>query len=151
MKLHLSMLTILFALAACATHPAQRDAERLVLYRAHAAAPVPSFHYFGRLNGWTPLGDSALVVWTRPGEAYLLELAGRCPYLDFASAISLGNQSGRVYARFDKVTVIGRGLNAFPCHIRQIQPVDVKAIKQAERDKRAVDQSSVGAWVSGAT
>ena len=145
MKRHLSMLALVLALAACVTNPAQRDAESLTLYRAHAAAPVPSFHYFGRLNGWTPLGDSALVVWTRPSEAYLLELAGRCTDLDFASAISLSNQFGRVYARFDKVTVVGRGLSAFPCHIRQIQPVDVKAVRQAERDKRSIDQSSAGA------
>ena len=145
MKRHLSMLGLMLGLAACATNPAQRDAERLSLYRAHAAAPVPSFHYFGHLNGWTPLGDRALVVWTRPSEAYLLELSGSCTDLDFASAISLSNQFGRVYARFDKVTVVGRGLSTFPCHIRQIQPVDVKAVRQAERDKRSLDQSSAGA------
>jgi hypothetical protein len=32
--------------------------------------------FFGSLNGWTELGDSALAVWTRPSEAYLLELRG---------------------------------------------------------------------------
>lgn len=145
MKRHLSLFALVLALAACATHPAQRDAQRLALYRAHAAAPVPSFHYFGSLNGWTPLGDSALVVWTRPNQAYLLELSGRCIDLDYASAISVSNQFGRVYARFDKVTVIGRNTNTFPCHIRQIQPLDVKAVKQAERDKRSAGQSSAGA------
>ena len=32
----------------------------------HTGAPVPSMQYFGSLNGWTELGDSALAVWTSP-------------------------------------------------------------------------------------
>lgn len=145
MKRHLSTLALLTWLAACASNPAQRDAERLKLYQDHAAAPVPSFQYFGRLDGWTPLGDTAVVVWTHPNEAYLLELSGRCTDLDFASAISLTNQSGRVYERFDKVMVIGSTAPRIPCPIAHIRPLDVKAIKQAEREKRKVDQSSDGA------
>ncbi|NUO77669.1 MAG: hypothetical protein HOQ32_16860 [Lysobacter sp.] len=126
----------LFAMSACATDPKMRDADRLALYRAHAGAPVPAFQYYGRLDGWTPLGDSALAVWTRPNQAYLLELQGRCSDLDFASAITVSNQAGRVYARFDKVMVLGQGALPFPCHIGQIRPLDVKAIKQAQRDRR---------------
>lgn len=69
MKRHLCMFAFVLALAGCATNPAPRDAERLALYRAHAAAPVQSFHYFGRLNGWAPLGEGALAVWARPNQA----------------------------------------------------------------------------------
>lgn len=127
----------LFAMSACATDPKMRDADRLALYRAHAGAPVPAFQYFGRLDGWTPLGDSALAVWTRPNQAYLLELQGRCPDLDFASAITVSNQAGRVYSRFDKVMVLSRSAIPFPCHIGSIRPLDVKAIKQAQRDMRS--------------
>jgi len=126
----------LLLLSACASNPRMDDAQRLALYRAHAAAPVDSFQYFGRIDGWTPLGDSALAVWTKPNQAYLLELQGRCPDLDFASAISVSNQMGRVHSRFDKVTVLGRQSIKMPCFIGRILPLDVKAIKQAQRDMR---------------
>ena len=54
--------------AACSNSgmPRATDAERLAFYEAHAGEPVRSFRMFGRLNGWTPLGNSAMVVWTRP-------------------------------------------------------------------------------------
>jgi hypothetical protein len=61
------------ALSACATG-GLRDAEKLDLYRAHAGDPVGSFNFFGRLNGWTPLGDSAVVltlrVWTNSPDLF---------------------------------------------------------------------------------
>ena len=47
-------------LTGCATDAGLREEQRLALYREHAGAPVSSFQYFGRLNGWTPLGDRAL-------------------------------------------------------------------------------------------
>ena len=125
------------SLAACATD-GMSDNERLALYRAHAAPPVQSFRYLNRIDGWTPLGDSAVAIWTRPNEAYLLEVDSPCPDLDFAQAIGLTSQSGIVYSRFDKViprTGAG-GPEPMPCHIRQIRPLDVKALKSAERDIR---------------
>src|SRR5688500_13475283 len=70
---------VLASLSACATDRAQRDADKLALYNAHAGAPVNKFRYFGSINGWTPLGDEAIAVWTRPNEAYLLDLTGPCP------------------------------------------------------------------------
>ena len=142
MKRLFSMLALVFALAACVTNPSQREAERLALYTAHAGAPVTSFRYFGSLNGWTPLGDAAIAVWTRPGQAYLLSFAGRCPDLDFASAISVSSQFGTVYAKFDKVVALNRNTISIPCHIREIRPLDVKAIRQAEREMRANAQVS---------
>ncbi len=134
------MATLL--LSACASGARLGDEARLQLYRVHAGAPVASFRYFGRLNGWTPLGDSALVVWTRPKQAYLLDLNGSCPDLDFARAITLTHQSSTVYARFDKVIPLGRGHMTMPCHIREIRPLDVAAIKDAEREMRADAQVS---------
>ncbi|MGO4260019.1 DUF6491 family protein [Lysobacter sp. TAB13] len=133
-----SLLAVALALAGCAsTGPKLDDAQRLALYRAHAGAAVDSFQYFGRIDGWTPLGDSALAVWTKPNQAYLLELQGRCPDLDFAQAISVSNQMGRVHQRFDKVTVLGPQAIKMPCFIGRILPLDVKAIKQAQQDMRA--------------
>src|SRR5688572_5184362 len=135
-SLQLCVVALSIALSACATN--MPDDEKLALYRAHAQAPVKSFRYLNRIDGWTPLGDSALAVWTRPNEAYLLEVDGPCPDLDFAQAIGLTNQFGIVYTRFDKVIPrsAGGGPEPVPCPIRQIRPLDVKAIKSAEKDFR---------------
>ena len=137
MKTLLCALLAMLSLGACASDRGLRDAERLSLYRAHAGEPVGSFRYTGSLNGWTPLGDSALAVWTRPRQAYLLTLNGSCPDLDFAPAISITHQFHTVYAKFDKVVALNRGSLTIPCHIREIRPLDVAAIKDAEREMRA--------------
>lgn len=133
---------VMLALASCTTNPAQRDADRRALYSAHAGEPVSSFRYFGSLNGWTPLGEGAVALWTRPNQAYLVTLKGRCPDLDFASAISVSSQFNTVYKNFDKVTPLSRGTMSIPCYIREIRPLDVKAIRQAERDMRSDAQVS---------
>ncbi|WP_149193952.1 DUF6491 family protein [Luteimonas suaedae] len=132
------LLGSILALGACASTDRLTDSQRVETYRANAGEPVRDFRFFGNLNGWTPLGDRALVVWTRPNEAYLLELAGRCQDLDFAPAISLTNFSGRVSARFDDVIVRGGGSDTgrIPCRIQEIRPVDVKAVKVAEQELR---------------
>ena len=129
--------------AACASTGIS-DADKLATYRAHAGAPVRSFQYFGQINGWTPLGDSAVAVWTKPSEAWLLELSGRCPDLDFAPAITVTNQFNRVSAKFDKVIPRGSGSMVIPCQISEIRPLDVKAIKQAEKTARDQPAESSG-------
>jgi hypothetical protein len=132
----------IFVLAGCATGSGSRDADKLALYRAHAGAPVPSFREYGRISGWTPLGDSAVAVWTRPGEAWLLELHGPCQGLEYTPVIALTGNTGRVYARFDKVLVRNTGTIDIPCAIATIRPLDVKAIREAERVARANAQAS---------
>jgi len=121
------------ALGACASDPALRESRQLSLYQAHAGEPVDSIRYLGRVEQWTPLGDSALTLWTSPGRAYLLELDGSCSGLDYTSAIALTHNTGRIYARFDKVLVQDRGMPGIPCRIRSIRPVDVAAYRQARR------------------
>lgn len=136
MKSLLFSLIAALLLGACATGGSLSDTERLAMYREAAGAPVESFQYLGRIHGWTPLGDSALVLHTRPNQAYLLELMGACPDLEFAHAITISNLVGRVHARFDTVAVLGRGRFPIPCRIQQIRPVDVSAVRQAERELR---------------
>ena len=147
MRLRMRMLSAALALAAvslaaCATDPAQRDADRLALYNAHAGAPVKQFRYFGSINSWTPLGDEALAVWTKPSEAWLLDLSGPCSDLSFTPAIGLTHTFNTVSARFDKVLVHGRNNIQMPCQIVQIRPLDVKALRQAQRDARENAQAS---------
>ena len=73
MKKVLSVVVLVMAvtvgLGACSSDtPRATPADRLAFYEAHAGDPVRSFRLFGRLNGWTPLGNSAMVVGTRPSE-----------------------------------------------------------------------------------
>ena len=142
-RMLLIAVAVMLSMAGCATNRLG-DAERLAIYRAHAGAPVSSFHYFTGLNGWTPLGDSAVAVWARPNDVYLLELHGPCPDLDFAQAISVTSQMGTVSARFDKVMVLDRDAMSMPCRIREIRPVDIKAIRHAEQDRREMAQPPGG-------
>ena len=126
------------ALAGCATTGKLSSSERLQLYRAHAGAPVKDFQYFGSLNGWTELGDSALAVWTKPNEAWLLNLSGPCMDLSYAPTISVTNMMGKVSAKFDRVIVHG-GMSTvapMPCRIDSIRPLDVKALRASEKELR---------------
>ncbi len=141
----LASLLLAAAASACAS-TGMSDADKLATYRAHAGAPVGSFRYFGSINSWTSLGDRAIAVWTRPSEAWLLELSGPCQDLEYAPMIGVTSQFNRVSAKFDKVLVQGVGDNSmrFPCRIETIRPLDVKAIKQAEKTARAQPAESSG-------
>ncbi len=136
LKTSFLLLALGVALGGCASNLSQ--AEQLALYQSHAGAPVKDFRYFSSIS-WTPLGDEALAVWTKPNEAYLLNLTGRCVDLDYAPAISLSNMMGRVSARFDNVYVLGGGGTSsfrMPCRIETIRPLDVKALKVAQKEMR---------------
>lgn len=139
MKRLVAILTLIVFVAGCASTRLS-DAEELAMYRAHAGEPVRNFHYLGSLNGWTALDDHALAVWASPSRAYLLELMGPCPGLEFSYGISITNQMGMVSSRFDEVIVRDRG-NAMqvPCRIKEIRPLDVKALRQAQRELRKLD------------
>jgi hypothetical protein len=137
MKRTLLLLALGLSLGACST-TRMSDAETLALYKAHAGEPVKSFQYLGHLSGWTPLGDTALAVWTKPTQAYLLELYGPCNDLEFAPAISLSSIANSVSARFDNVYVHGGGAPniRLPCRIENIRLLDVKGLKQAQKNLR---------------
>ena len=147
MKRTLPLLALALSLGACST-TRMSDAETLALYKSHASGPVKDFQYFGQINGWTPLGDSALAVWTKPNQAYLLELYGPCNDLEYAPAISVSNMTSRVSARFDNVYVLGGGGGIrLPCRIETIRPLDVKALRQAEkelREAKVVEREAAG-------
>lgn len=138
MKTSILLLAATLALGACSSSPRQSDAETLALYQSVAGEPVKDFQYFGQINGWAPLGGSALVVRTRPSQAYLLQVDGPCPDLEYAPAITVSHFSGRVSARFDTVTPLGgvTGSIRIPCRIQTIRPLDVKALKLAQKELR---------------
>ena len=121
-------------LAACASGARMDGAERLALYRAHAGEPVGSIRHPGRFTGWSAVGTDALVLRTRPNEAFLLELSTPCPDLPVALAIQVSSRTGMISARFDSVTPLGPATASIrvPCHIGSIRPLDVAALREAE-------------------
>ena len=134
-------IAVVASLAGCRSTPRATDAERLAFYEAHAGEPVRNFRLFGRLTGWTPLGNSALLVWPRPNQAYLLDVT-TCQDLPFASAISISHFASTVTARFDTVTPHGAGLTApgrIPCRITQIRPIDTQAVRDTREEMRQAE------------
>lgn len=142
-RLHFPLLACaLLLMAGCASTPSLSDAQERALYDAHAGAPVDKFRYFGSFNSWTELGDDALVVWTRPSEAWLLDLYGPCPDLEFAHTISVSSTFNMVSARLDSITAHANNSMQIPCRIQQIRPVDVEALRAAQREVREAPQPS---------
>jgi hypothetical protein len=118
-------------LAACASVPL---AQRQAAYAAAAGAPVNSFRFFTPLWSWEALGPDQVVIYTRPKQAWLLDVPG-CNQLPFANAIGLTSNLNQVSIRFDKV-IIDR--NTFPCTIQKIRPVDVARLKAVQQQQREV-------------
>lgn len=135
-NLFLSSVLAAIAISGCATNTGLRDAERLTLYRSHAGDPVKSIQYSGRYNGWTPLSDGTFALWTRPSQAWLVELYPPCSEIDYADTIGIRESSGWLSARFDRVYVGSHSLIPIACAIKEIRPLDIKAIRAAEKDAR---------------
>jgi hypothetical protein len=124
------------SLPGCATNHPERESQRQAAYRAATGAPVRSFRFFGSLYSWEPLGDRQLAVYTRPNQAWLLDVPG-CNELPFATAIGLTSNMHEVTTGFDHV-LTGRG--NIPCTITQIRPVDMGKLKAAREARRTIEE-----------
>ncbi len=132
---------VALAVSGCASTGAMKDDQRLALYRSHAGEAVDSIQYSGSYSGWTPLSDGAFALWTRPSQAWLVELYSPCSEIDYADTIGFRDINGRLSARFDQVYVGSHSLIPISCTIKEIRPLDIKAIRAAEKDAR--DQRKV--------
>ena len=81
-------------------------------------------------------GFSAEAPYPATLGAWLLQLQGPCRDPEFAPAISLTSHMNQVNARFDKVIAHAPGSMGLPCHIREIRPLDVKALRASEKELR---------------
>jgi hypothetical protein len=105
-------------LAACKTAP---DLD----YTDYAGEPVKSFYLnAGGADGWHAVSKDQVVVWAGLNKAYLLDITGYCPDLQFAQTIGLTSH-GSTVDRFEKV-LVGRDR----CLIKQIRPVDTKQMRE---------------------
>lgn len=140
-KHFLATLAVATALVGCTevgkNYTARVDARQQV-YAAAAGAPVDGFHYFS-LWSWEPLGEKQLAVYTRPNEAWLLDLDGNCRNLPFTNHIGLTSSASEVSAKFDRVLT---GPADAPCIIKQIRPVDLAKLDSPQQGKpREVEEA----------
>lgn len=132
----LSVIAFAVLAAGCSSVPyAVREKNRQAAYAAALGDPVRSFTFFS-LYSWEPLGQESVAVYTRPNEAYVLDLGGGCPGLSFANTIGLTSYLNQVNVGFDKVLT---GHGNIPCVISQIRPVDVKQLKLEREAQRKIE------------
>lgn len=122
-------------LAGCATSPTQVSPSRLAAVHAAAGKPVGSFSVSPTLGStaiyaWQSLSNDELLVYTRPREAWLLDLTP-CPRLFRTPWFTLTSFMGQVDG-FSRVRVLR---SEIPCQVQQIRPVDVSRLdgKMAHR------------------
>ena len=137
----LATLAVVAALAGCTRvgkdYTARLEARQQAYVDA-AGAPVDRIHYFS-LWSWEPLGDRQLAVYTRSNEAWLLDLDGRCPNLEFTNHIGLTSSASEVMVKFDRVLT---GPSDAPCFIKQIRPVDIAKLNSPQEGKpREVEEA----------
>jgi len=104
--------------------PAQQQA--LERYTAYAGTPLPYFRWLGHLYSWEPLSKDQLVVFTTPGEAYLLKVWPPCDLRFVINAVGITSTASTVYARLDSITLNGAGTGPgqWRCPIDEIRRVD---------------------------
>jgi hypothetical protein len=129
----LSLLSLVAGCAGMSRSNERNRTERQAAYVAAAGAPVSNFT-FTSLYSWEPLGETQLVVYTRPSKAWLLDLMG-CQNLQSSNTIGLTSNLNQVSVRFDKV-LTEHGV--VPCTISDIRPVDLKGMKAAAEQKREI-------------
>ena len=120
----------------CAT-PAEvarrQTAERASLanYTEASGPELNSFRKLGaNLHSWESLSDDAVLLYTKPQQAFLVRVAGGCPGLDFANSIRVSDNMGTVSRNFDKIYPLDRSpTSQFGCPISSIREVDLARYK----------------------
>lgn len=133
MRISLLLASILIISAACASAPRQSDAVKLAQYQMFSGEPVRSINYSSVTSpGFSVVDDEHVLLETRPSEAYLLTLSGPCLEYDRGSPVlGISSQFGRISAGFDRVTVGSQP--SMSCIVKEIRPVDLKAMREAEK------------------
>jgi hypothetical protein len=122
-------------LASCSTSR-ERMAAELSEVQRHAGDPVNSLQFF-RMDRFEILGRDSIVLWTRPNQAWLIEVDEPCFGLDFATSVGVTSNMNRVYRNSDFVVFKDQR-----CRIDQIRPIDVKALKAERRGEAPAPDAS---------
>jgi len=132
-------LAIGLSLGACASVPDKGNQE-LQFYRAHAGAKVYGFNYLGHMDSWKALDSSTIALWTRPNEAWLIDLVGICNNLEYTPAIGIPRNVGQVRTGSRILVHDPSGIEN-PCYIQSIRPLDANAIREGDKQKQGAAKS----------
>ncbi len=137
MKTFTAIILAALLASACATSGGgiQRSQGNRLLskYEPYVGEPVDSFTAF-RQESWQPLSRTQLVLWTSVNDAYLLTIASNCPDLQFARSVGVTSTTSSI-STLDSVLVQGNR-----CQIRQIQPIDIRRMRD-DRNARAAEEA----------
>jgi hypothetical protein len=125
----LAALGLVVAAAPALADNRETQQKNYELFSRHAGPQIEEIRQF-RFNRWQQLGDSAIAVWSNPGEMYIIEVDAPCNGLDWARNVGVSSTQRVVSVRFDYVTY-DRNKR---CQIVAIRPVDEKAVKAEMRE-----------------
>lgn len=128
----LSLSIVGAALAAEGSKSARelRMDERRAFVTGFAGEPQSSVR-FSRFYDFEPLGTDTLLLYESLNRAYLVKIEDFCPDMPTAFKLGVDNSSSSLNVRLDAIVVRGNR-----CRIVDIRPVDVKAMKAAQKAKR---------------
>ena len=127
------MVVIATALLASCASTSIPEAARLALIQSHAGEPVKQIRYADPM-GWDRVDAQHVLLDIRPRETWLLTLTGGC--LDWGSSsplLRVSSTTGFLLGKFDSVNLVGSPMK---CRIDEIRPVDMNAVRAAEKKLR---------------
>ena len=113
----------IFLLAACSTQPAPMGPMGAA--RAPLAGGQQCF-FAGQVNGYAPIGDSAVNVQVGAGRFFHLELSGYCPNIDRARGVALRTTGGSswICSGLDAELIVPDAvMGAQRCFVTGIHPI----------------------------
>ena len=128
------LLSILIATAASAATTKTDRQTRMEARREFVtgfAGEAQSSVRFSRFYDFEPLGTDTLLLYESLNRAYLVKIEDFCPDMPSAFKLGVDNSSSSLNVRLDAIVVRGNR-----CRIIEIRPVDVKAMKAAQKAKR---------------
>jgi hypothetical protein len=134
----IKLKAISLALALLALSSAQAETRKQLELRmeqvlANAGPPVGSVVYHGTYS-WEALGDHSLLLWETPQRAYFVDVQPICNEFPWENSIIVDFRNMTLDSKFDSILVRGQR-----CRIYEIRPVDVKALRAAQKQARKDD------------
>jgi hypothetical protein len=127
----LFVLPAIAILGGCSGAPTKREGEvrEVDQYLRYDQGSVGSMSYFGRFDGWRPVGRNQLFVWDGLSNGYLISVAPPCNELEYTNAIGFTQRvRGTVSSGIDEVRMSGER-----CRITDIRRIDYKKMRDDEK------------------
>lgn len=130
------LITLVFSVPVFAAAQDDADAHvgtsaRIDFVNQFAGAPeqhVPFVQY----QNFEPVSESSLILYETMNRAYLVDIEESCWNLPYAQGIFVNHGGNTLSIAFDSIVIGDRS-----CRITEIRPLDVKAMKAAEKAMKA--------------